>query len=253
MRCACGGHRGRRAPAIVGSTTPYLMCQAGRDRYRLGPWNNAGTGDRARPAMVGWEGPCPRGPSNISCTEDCALPGGRSPARFFQSPRTATLQGGLSSSMKGARWTVPLPGNHQIKGTLRHLAAWEGPRPRGPQGRPDHGRFCGTCNATQTASALASSDRWGGTAFPPSARMSGTDDSPPRRHRPTVGILRHWPAREGPRPRGPQGRADHGRFCGTCNATQTASALASSDRSGGTAPPPSAGMSGAEDHAPPAP
>jgi len=75
---------GTAPPAIVGSRTPYRMCQTGRDRYRHGPWNNAGTADRARPAMVGWEGPCPRGPSNISCTEDCAAPGGRSPAQFFQ-------------------------------------------------------------------------------------------------------------------------------------------------------------------------
>jgi len=153
--------------------------------------------------------------------------------------------------MKGARWTVPLPGNHQIKGTLRHLAAWEGPRPRGPQARPDHGRFCGTCNATQTASALASSDRSGGTAPPPSAGMSGAEDSPPRRHRPTVGILRHWLAREGSRPRGPQGRADHGNLCGTCNHSRWPGALTSSDRLGGTASSPSAGIPGTEDCAPP--
>jgi hypothetical protein len=128
----------------------------------------AGAEDCAPPTRFPWEGPRPRGPqelagtgdcappgespnrrqpspfarsggtvssrsARVSGTEDCAPPGGRSPARFFRSSRTATLQGGLSCSMKGARWSVPLRGNRQIEGTLRPLAAWEGPRPRGPQ------------------------------------------------------------------------------------------------------------------------
>jgi hypothetical protein len=55
----------------------------------------------------------------------------------------------------------------------------------------------------------------------------------------------------GPCRRGPQGRAEHGRLYGTCNHTRWPGALASSAGSGGTASPPPARISGAEDCAPP--
>jgi hypothetical protein len=80
---------------------------------------------------------------------------------------------------------------------------WKGPRPRGPEGKADHRRLYGTCNDARWPDALANSARSGGTASPPSATISGAEDCAPPGHRSTVGILRHWPAREGPRPRGP--------------------------------------------------
>jgi hypothetical protein len=45
--------------------------------------------------------------------------------------------------------------------------------------------------------------RLGGTASSRSGKIAGAEDCAPPGHRSTVGILRHWPAREGPRPRGP--------------------------------------------------
>jgi hypothetical protein len=44
--------------------------------------------------------------------------------------------------------------------------------------------------------------------------------------------VRNRPGRDGPHPGGPQGKAEHGRLCGTCNHTRWPGALASSDRSG---------------------
>jgi hypothetical protein len=70
-------------------------------------------------------------------------------------------------------------------------------------------------------------------------------ESPDRRHPSPFdrsgGTASSRSARKG-RPRG---------LCRTCSATQSAGAFASSDRSGGTASPPSAGISGTEDCAPP--
>jgi hypothetical protein len=109
-----------------------------------------------------------------------------------------------------------------------HRVRWEGPRPRGPQGRADQGRLCRTCNHTRWLGALASPVRSGGTASPPSARMSGTEGLCPS----------HRVHREGPRPRGPQGKAEHGRLCRTCNHTRWLGALANPARSGRDGVPP---------------
>jgi len=68
----------------------------------------------------------------IAGAEDCAPPGGRSPAHSFQSPGTATLQGGLSCRMNGHGGTVPLLGNPQIGGSPGHSRGREGPCPRDP-------------------------------------------------------------------------------------------------------------------------
>jgi hypothetical protein len=111
---------------------------------------------------------------------------------------------------------------------------WEGPRPRGPRGKSDTGACAQPTARPNGQVLLRTPTGWegrrprrpqefraqrtvplpqgpsGGSASSRSGKTSGAEDCAPPGHRPTVGILRHWPAREGPRPRGPQENADPG-------------------------------------------
>jgi hypothetical protein len=172
---------------------------------RRGPQEKADTGARAEPAAP-LNRPVPlRAPAGRE---------GRRPRR----PQEYRAQG-----------TVPLP-QGPMGGTASSRSARKG-RHRGPRR---------TCSATQPASTLASSGRPGGTASPPPARISGAGDcAPPTGSHGRDRVLAVRKERQTPGPVPNPQRA------------QSASALASSDRPGWTASPPSARISGAEDCAPP--
>jgi hypothetical protein len=121
---------------------------------------------------------------------------------------------------------------------------------------------CRTCSATQSAGALASSDRLGGTASPPSAGIPGTEDcAPPRslvggtassRSARTSGALKSA-LPQGPLATEPSRSAGKGRPrrpLPNGRPTPWPGDRSDSDRSGGTASPPSARISGIEHCAP---
>jgi hypothetical protein len=147
-------------------------------------------------------------------TEPATKPDGRVPLRARQVGRD-----GVAAVRKniGPRGLCP-----------SHKVPWEGPRPRGPQGRADQGRLCRTCNHTRWLGALANPARSGRDGVPPVRKNVGHRGLCPSRKVP-------W---EGPRPRGPQGKAEYGRLYGTCNDTRWPDALANPARSGRDGVPP---------------
>jgi hypothetical protein len=245
-------------------------------KQRSGPHGVGEDGDRTAVGVTAQvrDGRYPPGPREDAGTGDCAPPGGRSPAQSFQSPGTATLQGGLSCRMNGHGGPCP-----------SHRVHWEGPCPCGPQEKADTGARAEPAARLNRPGALARSDRSGGTASPPSARISGTGDcgppggrSPPnffnrRGRRPCWGAsAAAWAGtgdrappgesanRRHPSPFARSGGSASRRSGKIAGAEDCAPPWESPDRrhpaafgsSRGTASPRSAGTSGTEDCAPPA-